>query len=77
MNHEQSREPLSARSNQLEPLLTEQQYAAITGRSLASIRRDRQLGVGCPFTKLGALVRYRPADVREYLEACTRGKVSK
>jgi hypothetical protein len=53
---------------ELESLLTEQEFARITKRSVASARRDRLLRQGCPFVKLGALVRYRPSDVRAYLE---------
>jgi hypothetical protein len=52
----------------LETLLTENEYARITKRSVASVRRDRLLGQGCPYVKLGALVRYRPQDVRAHLE---------
>jgi hypothetical protein len=54
---------------ELEPLIDEQELSRITGRSVASIRRDRLLGIGCPYTKLGALVRYRPEDVRAYIAA--------
>jgi phage terminase Nu1 subunit (DNA packaging protein) len=53
---------------ELESLLNEQEYARITKRSLASVRRDRLVRQGCPYVKLGALVRYRPSDVRAYLE---------
>lgn len=53
---------------QLEVLLTEHEYARITKRSVASVRRDRLLRQGCPYVKLGALVRYRPEDVRAHLE---------
>jgi hypothetical protein len=52
----------------LETLLTEQEYAHVTKRSVASVRRDRLHGQGCPYVKLGALVRYRPEDVRAHLE---------
>jgi hypothetical protein len=52
----------------LETLLTEHEYARITKRSVASARRDRLLGQGCPYVKLGALVRYRPDDIRAYIE---------
>jgi len=51
----------------LETLLTEHEYARITKRSVASVRRDRLLRQGCPYVKLGALVRYRPDDVRAHL----------
>jgi hypothetical protein len=57
---------------ELESLLTEQEYARITKRSVASVRRDRLLRQGCPYVKLGALVRYRPADVRAYIESRLR-----
>jgi hypothetical protein len=63
---------LSERKTPLEPdletLLTEHEYARITKRSVASARRDRLLGQGCPYVKLGALVRYRPEDIRAYIE---------
>ena len=58
----------SAADLDLETLLTEREYASITKRSVASVRRDRLLRQGCPYVKLGALVRYRPEDVRRHLE---------
>ena len=64
------RDRLSERD--LETLLTEHEYADITKRSVASVRRDRLLKQGCPYVKLGALVRYRPEDVRTYLERSLR-----
>jgi hypothetical protein len=54
--------------SELETLLTEHEYVRITKRSVASVRRDRLLGQGCPYVKLGALVRYRPQDVRAHLQ---------
>jgi len=49
--------PRSERKNaadpQLETLLTEHEYARITKRSVASVRRDRLLRQGCPYVKLG------------------------
>jgi hypothetical protein len=68
MNYSASSERASAASTQLETLLNEHEYAAITGESVATARRNRLLGKGCPFVKLGALVRYRPSDVRAYIE---------
>jgi hypothetical protein len=62
------RERESGAESDLETLLTEHEYARITKRSVASARRDRLLRQGCPYVKLGALVRYRPDDVRAYLE---------
>jgi hypothetical protein len=58
---------------QIERLLDEREYAAITGRSIASVRRDRLLGQGCPFVKLNFLVKYRPSDVRAYIASNVRG----
>ena len=68
MNNASSWESKNATDIGLETLLTEQDYARITKRSVASARRDRLLRQGCPCVKLGALVRYRPSDVRAYLE---------
>ena len=52
----------------LETLLTEYEYASVIKRSVASVRRDRLLSQGCPYVKLGALVRYRPKDVLAHIE---------
>ena len=67
----------SADDFELESLLTEQEYARLTKRSVASVRRDRLLRQGCPYLKLGALVRYRPADVRAHLEDSLRRPTNK
>ena len=60
----------------LEVLLTEHEYAHITKRSVASVRRDRRLRQGCPYVKLGALVRYRPEDVEAHFERNLRSPMS-
>jgi len=52
----------------LQRLLNEFEVARLTGRSVSSLRRDRLIGVGITYIKCGALVRYDPRDVREYLE---------
>lgn len=53
-------------------LLNEFQVAELLGVSVDTIRRWRREGVGVPFVKLGAtrraLVRYRPADVADYIK---------
>jgi hypothetical protein len=72
MNTSLPREPRRSIETDLETVLTEHEYARITKRSVASVRRDRLLGQGCPYLKLGALVRYRPVDVRAYLERNVR-----
>jgi hypothetical protein len=68
MNTAPPSELKNAADLQLETLLTEHDYARVTKRSVASVRRDRLLRQGCPYVKLGALVRYRPEDVRAHLE---------
>lgn len=79
MNTSKRSERESVANNQIEPLIDEYEFERITGRSVASARRDRLLGRGCPFVKLGALVRYRLQDVRAYIESNLRndGSVEK
>lgn len=72
MNTSQLSERKRSLETDLETLLTEHEYARITKRSVASARRDRLLGQGCPYVKLGALVRYRPEDIRTYIERSLR-----
>jgi hypothetical protein len=59
----------------LEQLIDDPGLSRITGRSVQSIRRDRMLGRGCPYIKIGRLVRFDPRDVRDYLERCKRNTV--
>jgi hypothetical protein len=68
MNTSPLSKPKIVTGQELETLLTEHEYARITKRSVASVRRDRLLRQGCPYVKLGALVRYRPEDVRAHIE---------
>ncbi len=63
--------------SELETLIDEYEYARIIKRSVASVRRDRLLRQGCPFLKLGALVRYRPVDVRAHLESSLQRTTAK
>lgn len=51
----------------MEALWNENQAAAHMGRAVSSLQKDRLRGNGCPFVKVGRLVRYRPEDVRDYL----------
>jgi hypothetical protein len=67
MQRSQLSEPENSFNTAIEPLFNEYQFAEITGRSVASARRDRLLGQGCPYVKLGFLVKYRPSDVRAYI----------
>jgi hypothetical protein len=65
-NSKQAKEFQTAEED-LEQLLDEREYSRITNRSVASARRDRLLKRGCPYVKLFGLVRYRPADVRAFI----------
>ena len=64
---------MATANNTLETLLNEHDVARVTGRSVASLRRDRQLGIGIPHVKLTSLVRYDPRDIRNYIERNKRG----
>lgn len=68
MNTSQLSERESVANTSLEPLIDEFEYSRITGRSVASARRDRLLRKGCPYLKIGASVKYRPSDVLAFLE---------
>ena len=56
-------------NNTLATLLNEHDVARITGLSVASVRRWRLLRQGPKFLKIGAAVRYMPADVSLWLES--------
>lgn len=49
------------------PLLTQQQYCEITGKSKSTAEQDRISGKGAPFIKIGRLVRYRLDVLIDYL----------
>lgn len=49
-------------------LFSQETVAAILDCSLATIERDRWIGTGIPFIKLGRLVRYRKSDIHAWLE---------
>jgi hypothetical protein len=59
--------------DQLESMLDEKDLAFITKRSVASIRRDRLLGRGCPYRKIGFSVRYLRSDVESWLASLPKG----
>jgi Helix-turn-helix domain len=59
----------SAANTQLESLLDEHAVAKFYGVSVATIRRWRWLHTGPTFHKIGALCRYRMADLEAYLQS--------
>jgi hypothetical protein len=73
MKYSKSMQPDTEADPQIEPLLNEHQFARITNSSVSTARRNRILKKGCPFVKLGALVRYRLEDVRKFIESNVRG----
>ena len=64
-------------------LFAQETVAAIRDCSLATMERDRWIGTGVPFIKVGRLVRYRKTDIRAWLEkhqafqSTTQAQISK
>jgi hypothetical protein len=73
MNPSQICERESVANSPIESLIDEYEYARIRNCSVATVRRDRLLRKGCPYVKCGALVRYRPQDIRVYIERNLQG----
>jgi predicted DNA-binding transcriptional regulator AlpA len=59
--------------NGLINLLNEYQVAEMLAVSVATVRRWRWLRTGPRFHKIGALCRYRIADLEEYLRSTRTG----
>jgi len=55
-----------------EPLITEGEAAAMLRVSLTSLRRWRRNGCSPVFRKIGRTVRYRPADLAEFVSSARR-----
>lgn len=55
-------------------LWDEKTVASYLGLSVEFLQQDRVRARRIPFCKLGRAVRYDPADVRAYAEACKVGK---
>lgn len=56
----------------MERLLFTEEVAEALGRPPRTLRQWRYLGEGPTYLKVGALVRYRPRDVEEWLKAQER-----
>jgi excisionase family DNA binding protein len=56
----------------LEQLLTEREVAALLSVKVPTLRRWRWAGKGPAFRKIGAAVRYHPADLEAFVEASRR-----
>ena len=64
---------MEARYSAIENLLNEHEVARVTGLSVASVRRWRLMHKGPRYLKIGASVRYRRADLQEWLESRLTG----
>jgi hypothetical protein len=53
-----------------EALLNEKAAAQVLGCSVAMMRKMRLFGNGPNYYKLRRLVRYSPADLQSYMDAC-------
>lgn len=73
MTISQRSERESVANQQLQSLLNEHDVSRITGLSLASVRRWRVLGKGPRFLKIGSAVRYRPEDLKSFLNSRPAG----
>lgn len=52
------------------PYLNEKEVAALTGRSVHTLRNERHLRRGIPYYKVSKrTIRYRPQDVSGFMEA--------
>ena len=60
---------MATANNTLETLLNEDDVARVTGMSVASVRRWRLFRQGPKYLKIGAAVRYRPADILVWLSS--------
>jgi hypothetical protein len=49
-------------------LFSQETIAAILDCSIATIERDRWIGNGIPFIKIGRMVRYRKTDIKIWLD---------
>lgn len=49
-------------------LFSQNTVAALRDCSIATIERDRWIGIGIPFIKLGRHVRYRKMDIQTWLK---------
>jgi predicted DNA-binding transcriptional regulator AlpA len=64
---------MATANNTLTELLNERDVARITGVSLATTRRWRLRRQGPRFLKVGALCKYRPEDLKAWLESRPTG----
>ena len=54
-------------------LLTEKEVQENYKINVNTLQRNRSVGLGLPYVKLGRLVRYKVSDIEKYLDANTVG----
>jgi hypothetical protein len=52
-------------------LVSEADYAAFVGKTIASVRNERSAGLGPPFVKKGNMIKYPLAGIRKFVEQHT------
>ncbi|HEV7911389.1 MAG TPA: helix-turn-helix domain-containing protein [Methylocella sp.] len=57
---------------ELETLIDEIELAKVLGRPVPTLQKDRHARKGLPYIKIGRHVRYRPSDVKAWLDAHER-----
>jgi hypothetical protein len=60
----------------LDDLLKQRTYAEIRRCSQRTIERERAVGDGCPYVKIGRSVRYRRRDINDFIERHVRRSTS-
>lgn len=64
---------MATANSTFETLLNEHDVARMTGMSVATVRRWRLFAQGPRYMKIGSAVRYRPEDVRAWLNSRPTG----
>ena len=61
------------KSNHEYELLSEKEVAKIYKINVRTLQRERSMGIGMPYVKLGKRVRYKRSDVEKYIDQHTVG----
>jgi hypothetical protein len=69
-------QPDGASMENLEELLTGQEYARLRRCSVRTIERERSTGGGCRYIKISRAVRYKRRDVFDFIERNARHSTS-
>ena len=54
-------------------LLTEKEVQKVFGLNTRTLQRERNLGMGIPYVKIGKRVRYKRSDIEKYINQHTVG----